>query len=150
MKILLAYDASPAAGAALEEITRRPWPQGTVVHVVSVLELPVAIEPPFEAGYSGPLLESILAERRKAARRHLDNAVEKLKAKTDLKVTQELREGGGVKRELLAAIEQWHPDLVMAGFQGKNALERLFPGSVCHALVNHAPCNVEVVKPPPA
>ena len=150
MKILLAYDASRAAGAALEQILDRPWPAGTKVHVVTVLDLPVAIEPPYEMGYSAPLFESILAEQRKASWRHLDSAMEKLKTRKDLTVTHELREGGGVKRELLKAIEQWQPDLVFAGFQGKNALERLFPGSVCHALVNHAPCSIEVVKLPRA
>ncbi len=37
---------------------------------------------------------------------------------------------------------------MVAGSHGAKGLTRLFLGSVCHALVTHAPCNVEVVKAP--
>src|SRR5262245_7068641 len=38
MRILIAYDGSPSADYAIDEVVRRPWPAGTEVRVVTVLE----------------------------------------------------------------------------------------------------------------
>jgi nucleotide-binding universal stress UspA family protein len=54
-----------------------------------------------------------------------------------------------VKRALLEAIREWEADLVIMGASGTTALGRMFLGSVCHALVTHAPCNIEIVRPAP-
>ena len=40
MKILLAVDGSPHSNEAVEEVARRPWPNGSYVHVVNVFQLP--------------------------------------------------------------------------------------------------------------
>src|SRR5215813_13432937 len=40
MKILLAVDGSEASLAAVEEAARTPWPDGSVVRIVSVAEIP--------------------------------------------------------------------------------------------------------------
>ena len=48
--------------------------------------------------------------------------------------------------EIIATAREWQADLVVAGSHGASGLARLVLGSVCHALVTHAPCNVEVVK----
>ena len=40
MKILLAVDGSEASLAAVEEVARTPWPEGSVVRIVSVAEVP--------------------------------------------------------------------------------------------------------------
>lgn len=89
-------------------------------------------------------LREALLER---TRRSLEDAQKSLASRPDLDVTSDLREGNA-RQSLLDAIEEWKPDLVMAGSTGKSGLKRLLMGSVCHALVMHAPCNVEVVKAP--
>lgn len=38
MKVLVAYDGSPASEAAIEEVLRRPWPSGTRVRLLTVIE----------------------------------------------------------------------------------------------------------------
>lgn len=38
MKILLAIDGSPCTELAVEEVARRPWPVGTAVRVLTVIE----------------------------------------------------------------------------------------------------------------
>src|SRR5262245_46572466 len=43
MKILLAVDGSEASIAAVEEAARTPWPEGSVVRIVSVAEVPFPI-----------------------------------------------------------------------------------------------------------
>ena len=45
MKILLAIDGSPCSDAAVEEVGRRPWPEGSAVKVLTSYELPVPPQP---------------------------------------------------------------------------------------------------------
>lgn len=144
MKILIAYDGSAAAAAALQEVRLRPWPARTQVRLVSVVDWPVALELPFPPGPEADIAGvcAVLTEKAKLS---LAKAEENLSSRADLDVTSELREGSP-KQSILDAIEAWKPDLVMAGSTGKSGLKRLLVGSVCHALVTHAPCNVEVVK----
>lgn len=145
MKILVAYDGSRYAEAALDEVLNRPWPAESEVRVVTAVEQPVFTLPQqdFE-GYS-PMTERIGASLREAAYRQIRAAVDKIEARGGLKASYEIRDGEA-KIAILEAIREWKPDLVLVGSHGKSALERLLLGSVSHALVSHAPCNVEIVK----
>ena len=147
MKILIAYDGSPWAEHAVDEVVRRPWPAGSEVRLVSVLEYPSPVPPEVGAELYGPVLEKIRLSQRQALEQALQQAVGKLRARTDLRADSELREGA-VNRGLLDAIKSFGADLVVAGSHGANALERFFLGSVSHALVTHSPCSVEIVKKP--
>jgi nucleotide-binding universal stress UspA family protein len=146
MRILVAYDGSPAADAAIEHVSQRPWPEGTLVRVVTVLETPMFY--PLANGIEvyPPLSEKVRQAMRENAYKSVQAAVERLKAKPGIQSSYELREGD-VKRALLEAIREWGADLVIVGSHGKGAIGRLFLGSVSHALVTHAPCNVEVIRP---
>lgn len=146
MKILIAFDGSPAAERAVQEVHHRPWPARTQVRLVTVVEWPVALELPFPGGPELGM-EKARAMMTDKARQGLEKAQKYLASRHDLDVTSEVREGSA-KRALLDALETWKPDLVVAGSTGKSGLERLLVGSVCHALVTHAPCSVEVVKAP--
>jgi len=48
MKILLAVDGSPCGDAAVEEVGRPPWPDGSSVKVLTAFELPT---PPTPEGW---------------------------------------------------------------------------------------------------
>jgi nucleotide-binding universal stress UspA family protein len=144
MKILVAYDGSPASEAALNEIIRRPWPEGTKVRLVTAVERPLPAPPPDGALY-GPLIERMRSSLREEAYHRIQAALERFKARPDLEMSFELREGNA-KPALLDAIREWGADLVITGSHGTSGLARLFLGSVSHALVTHAPCSVEVVK----
>jgi nucleotide-binding universal stress UspA family protein len=145
MKILVAYDASPHAQRAVDEVTRRPWPRDSHLRIVMVLEEPFALEPPYEVEGEGPLIERVRKARRRSAGQLLRKLGRELESKTKMKVSTDLREGSP-KKELLEAIEEWKPDLVMVGSHGRKGLSKLFMGSVSLALVTNAPCSVEVVK----
>jgi nucleotide-binding universal stress UspA family protein len=149
MRIIVAYDGSEGARRALEEVKGRPWPEGTEVRLVAVAEPSLPYLPMEGVAEYGPVLEGLHASVRERMRRSLIEAARSLKERSDLEVTWELREPG-VKRALLDAIKEWNADLVVVGSQGTTALGRLFLGSVCHALVTHAPCNVEIVRAPAA
>jgi nucleotide-binding universal stress UspA family protein len=149
MRILLAYDGSPSADAAVDEVLRRPWPASTEVRLVTVVERPFSIPPADGIEVYAPLYERMRASLREDAYRRIQAVLEKFKARPDLQATYELRDGS-VKGGLLDAIREWKAELVIAGSHGATGLARLVLGSVCHALVTHAPCNVEVVKIAPA
>jgi nucleotide-binding universal stress UspA family protein len=147
MRILIAYDGSPAADAAVQEALRRTWPAGSEVRIVTVVEWPVALEPPFPADYPGPAVEGVRAILTQKGKQTLARARDLFSSRSDLDVTTDLA-GGSPKLALLDTIDKWKPDLVMAGSTGKSGLKRFLLGSVCHALVTHAPCSVLVVKIP--
>ena len=146
MRVLVAYDGSPAADAAIDQIVARPWSEGTRVRVVTVVETQLFY--PLANGIEvyPPISEKIRAAMRENAYRGVQSAVAKLKAKPGIEPSYDLREGD-VKSALLEAIREWKADLVIVGSHGKGALGRFFLGSVSHTLVTHAPCNVEVVRP---
>jgi nucleotide-binding universal stress UspA family protein len=149
MRILVAFDGSPSADHAIDEIVKRPWPAGTEVRLVTVLEQSAPVPPEIGVELYGPVLEKIRVSQRQAMQEALDRAAAKFKGRPDLKVGVELRDGA-VNRSLLDAIKVFGADLVVAGSHGATALERFFLGSVSHALVTHAPCSVEIVKKPHA
>jgi nucleotide-binding universal stress UspA family protein len=144
MKILIAYDASPDSDLAIDEVVARPWPKGSQVRLVSVVEPPLGTPPPnFE--FYGPLIVGVENSLREDAYQRIQKAMTKFKGREDLEVSYELKEGSP-KSSLLEAIRDWTADLVVVGSQGRTRLERFFLGSVSHALVTHAPCSVEVVR----
>lgn len=149
MKILVAYDGSPSAEYAVDEVVRRPWPAGSEVLVVTVLEQSSPVPAEIGVELYGPVLEKIRSTQRDSLQAALERAVKKFAGRADLKVSGELRDGA-VNKSLLDAIKSWGADLVVAGSHGATALERIFLGSVGHALVTHAPCSVEIVKRPHA
>jgi nucleotide-binding universal stress UspA family protein len=149
MRILVAYDGSTPADYAVDEVVRRPWPVGSEVRLVTVLEQAAPVPPEIGVELYGPVLEKIRASQREAMQAALDGAAKKFAGRPDLKVQVELRDGS-VNKSLLEAIKAFGADLVVAGSHGATALERIFIGSVSHALVTHAPCSVEIVKRPHA
>lgn len=149
MKVLVAYDGSPWADAAVDEVARRPWPAGSEIRLVTVVEQPLTVASAAGVEVYAPLVERMHAALREEAYRRIQKAMEKVKSRGDLKSSFELRDGS-VKHALLAAVREWGADLIVAGSHGTSGLARVFLGSVCHTLVTHAPCNVEIIKTPAA
>jgi len=145
MKILVAYDGSPSADAAVDEVLRRPWPPETEVRLVTVVERPFAVPPTTGVEVFAPMVERIRASVREEAFHRIQGVLARFDDRPDLQAGYELREGS-TKHALLDVIREWEPDLVMAGSHGKSAVQRLLLGSVSLSLVAHAPCSVEIVK----
>jgi nucleotide-binding universal stress UspA family protein len=144
MRILIAYDGSPDAEMAVEDVVGRPWPKRSKVRLVTVLETPLATAPAnFE--FYGPMIVGVETSLREEAYRSLQKALAKFKPREDLETSFEIKEGHP-KSALLEAIQEWDADLAVVGSQGRTRMERLLLGSVSHALVTHAPCSVEVVR----
>lgn len=148
MKILLAIDGSPCSELAVTEVSRRPWPTGSEVRVISVVEIPnvLAVEP-----WAVPptYFEDVMKDVREVAQKPVEGAVTKLRAGEDktLKVTSEIIEGSP-KRAILDEAERWGADLIVVGSHGYGALNRFLLGSVSQAVALHAKCSVEIVRSP--
>jgi nucleotide-binding universal stress UspA family protein len=146
MKILLAVDGSTCSELAVDEVTRRPWPTGSEIKVISVMEIPVmpAIEP---YGVSPEYFVEIEDAARKSAQLVVDKALPKLEACADktLKVTGEVVQGAP-KQAILDRADAWGADLIVVGSHGRSAISRFLLGSVSSAVVAHAKCSVEIVR----
>ncbi len=146
MKILLAVDGSPHSEAAVREVAQRPWPAGSQLRIISVVELPFVPTPEAWA-----LPATYYAELEKAgqeqAQAALDKAVEQIRASQGgrLEITT-ARLNGQAKDMILDEAEQWGADLIMLGSHGYRGWQRFLLGSVSQAVAAHAKCSVEIVR----
>jgi len=148
MKILLAVDGSPCSDAAVEEVGRRPWPEGSSVKVLSTFELPT---PPTPEAWALPInyFNEMDVALRKQAQIIVERALEKLKSNLNKTITIDGQFLPGPPRTvILDEAENWGADLIVVGSHGYRAWERFLLGSVSQSVVSHAKCSVEVVRCP--
>ena len=153
MKILLAVDGSPCSDAAVKEVGRRPWPEGSSVKVLSAFELPMPVVPLTPGGWSLPIsyFEEIEVALRKQAQIIVDEALEKLKSTMNKTIAIDGQcVPGSPRTVILDEAETWGADLIVVGSHGYRAWERFLLGSVSQSVVSHAKCSVEVVRCPEA
>ena len=149
MKIVIGYDGSKTADAAVDEVLKRPWPPGSEVRIVTVVPVFRTAFAADGMAYYGPVWEKAVAAARENAHGRIKNILERFRAHPDLKASYEIRDETPTVA-LLDVIKRWGADLLVLGSQGTTAMGRLFVGSVCHAMVSHAPCAVEIIRPPHA
>ena len=144
MKILLAIDGSPCSDAAVEEVARRPWPDGSSVKVLTALETPL---PPTPETWAVPLnyFEELDAALRKQGENIVHRAIQKLKSNKTF-IADAVLVPGSPRPAILDEAESWGADLIVLGSHGYGALKRFLLGSVSQAVVSHAKCSVEVVR----
>ena len=149
MKILIPIDGSPCSDAAVAEVARRPWPEGSQIKVLFVIHSHLPFVP-------DPILVSAAA--------HYESLAHERKISGDVvdKATSTLREGNGShgleivgesaegapKELILDEAERWGADLAVLGSHGRGAVKRFLLGSVSHAVAQHAHCSVELVRCP--
>ena len=153
MKILLAVDGSPCSDAAVKEVGRRPWPEGSSVKVLSAFELPMPVVPLTPEGWSLPVsyFEELEVALRKQAQNIVVEALEKLKSTMNKTIAIDGQCVSGAPRTvILDEAETWGADLIVVGSHGYRAWERFLLGSVSQSVVSHAKCSVEVVRCPEA
>lgn len=148
MRILLAIDGSPCSDVAVQEVARRPWPEGSTVKVLTTFEMPV---PPTPEGWAIPanFYDEMDVALRKQARNIVDRAVQTLKSNKTFVADASLLPGPP-STVILEEAEAWRADLIVLGSHGYSAWKRFLLGSVSQAVVSHARCSVEVVRCPVA
>jgi len=133
MQILLAVDASPASRAAFDEVARRPWPAGSRVEVLTVVE---KLEP--------WALADVLQEINARAQQLVETGAEHLRLQglpADGRVA-----GGDPKTVILDHAAAIGADLIVVGAHGTSAVAEFLLGSVPKAVLRHAHCSVAIVR----
>ena len=150
MKILIAVDGSEDSRQAIEEISRRPRRPGTEAKIIHVVESAL------------PPLPDLMGVGAEAARREhdaaisgsqelLDDMAKKIRgtADDDLSLSTEVITAGykqSPQQVIVEEAERFDADIVMVGSRGTSGWKRVLLGSVSSAVVQHAPCSVEVVR----
>lgn len=143
MKILLAVDDSEYSNAAVREVAKRPWPRGTSVRVLTVVEPfpPIAIEPWYGGRESLVNIDKEMKKRAQDLLKKTAASLKKMRIKTQSVVLE-----GDARFVIVHEAEKWKADLIVMGSHGYTGIKRLLLGSVASSVVSHAPCSVEIVK----
>ena len=147
-KILLATDGSEFSERAARSIAERPWPKGTEIEVLSVVELVLGsaqalLEPPY---VDSDQLELQRQQGMQRAQNAVASAVEIL-SKAFPKVSESISVLlGGPKSVIIDEAEKWGADLIVVGSHGHRGIERFLLGSVSEGVALHAKCSVEVIR----
>lgn len=157
MKILIAYDGSDCAEAALDDLQRAGLPAEAEAQIVSVAE--VWLPPPPPSSYE--ILEraeevKVPADLKrvysrgcaatKAALALADRASDRVKANFPGWNVFTDASGGSPAWELVFRADEWKPDLVVVGSHGRTALGRFVLGSVSQRVLTEARCSVRIAR----
>jgi nucleotide-binding universal stress UspA family protein len=145
MKLLLPVDGSDSSKAAVQNVISRPWPAGTEVKVLHVVEPPTLL---MERQMTGPdpEFEMVWNALRGQAKELVGKTVEKVRA-AGLNASPELVEGDP-KSQIIDVAKDWKADLIVLGSHGRTGLGRFLMGSVSEGVVRHAHCSVEIIRTP--
>jgi nucleotide-binding universal stress UspA family protein len=159
MKILIAYDGSKSSDQALDDLQKAGLTESEVeTLVISVAE--VWMPPPSAQNGNGfnkedyPDYINELSEKRlKIAENSLHEAEtlsrharERILSKfPKWKVSAEATHGSPAW-EILARAEEFNPDLIVVGSQGRNAVGRILLGSISKKVLTEAKCSVRVAR----
>lgn len=157
MKVLVAYDGSAYADAALEDLRRAGLPRDAEALVVSVsdslLDPSSSIADIAGSALTARRVTPAIALAREQAARALEEAKEFAAIAGDRLRSYfpdwEVRaEGiaGTPSQELSQRADEWKPHLIVVGSQGRSAIGRFFLGSVSKKLATESRSSVRVVR----
>ena len=147
MKILIGYDGSKDADAALEDLENAGLPAKARALILTVTSPWVPV--------GGP--GGIVTRRDRAARRIAEDSLAQAQAMAE-KAAAGLRArfplwtiGGEALIDapaagLIAKAEAWKPDLIVLGCHGRTAIGRLLMGSVSSQVLHHAAADVRITR----
>jgi nucleotide-binding universal stress UspA family protein len=155
MKLLIGYDGSRSADAALDDLQKAGLPHDAEALIVSVAES--WMPPPTDENEPGEYLSEVSPEWIERHQKMLHSAVNEVEsfvrhAKERLQIKfpgwkiSSHRSYGSPARQILIKSEEFCPDLIVIGSQGKNAVSRLFLGSVSNKVLTEAKCSVRVAR----
>ena len=142
MRILLATDGSDYSAAAARSIAARPWPSGSELRIISVVEPIMPGADWWRAG--GAVVDRIREDNVKRSKEAVNIAGD-IVASTGLKTETAVLEGAPKKR-IVEEAKEWGAHIVVVGSHGRRGLTRYLLGSVSEAVAMHAQCSVEVIR----
>lgn len=157
MKILIGYDGSECADAALEDLTHAGLPANAEAKIISVAES--WLPPPPPSSYE-------ILEQADKAESPADLQRRSVKDCKEAKDALQLAERGRIRLEkifpgwkvsvdsscgsaaweMVSVADHWKPDLIVVGSHGRTALGRLVLGSVSQRVLTEARCSVRIAR----
>lgn len=155
MKVLIAYDGSQCAQAALEDLQRAGLPGVAEVVVLSVADTlmpppedktPLAVEqPPAGVQQAQAEAQELLAGAHTLAQQGCTRLQELFPR---WHIHPEAR-ADNPAWAVIKYTDTWQPDLVVAGSRGRSTLSRLLLGSVSHKILTEVRCSVRIARGQP-
>ena len=145
MKILLAVDGSPHSEAAIVDVARGSWPDGTAIEILSVIpaRARLAVGPAF---VMAAVYVDQIEERRRYHTMLVNAARDRIEGEAwGVQVTTKILEGNP-RDVILDEAREWGADLIIVGAGGYGIGRHMILGSVAGAVVANAPCSVQVVR----
>lgn len=136
MRVLLAIDSSAGAEAAIKEVALRPWPAGSIVCVLNIIDSGDYLKMPTLVTVASEAAESLV---KSAAGLIASSGVETATAVVE----------GNSRTGIPDYAEEWRADLVVIGSHGHAALTRFLLGSVAQAVLRGVQCSVGIVRARP-
>lgn len=133
MKILLALDLSAGSQIAVDEVAMRPWPVGTIVHVVAVTDTE-------KLPFAPDVVDEIMARTQAA----VNAAVERLKG-AGLNAAPRVV-SGDPRTLLIEQAQETGADLIVLGAHSSSGVAGFLLGSVSKTVLRMAHCSVEVAR----
>ena len=154
MKILIGYDGSECADAAIGDLRKAGLPEIAEAQVLTVAEVWLPPPDPSEiAEDSAKGVDSILAPMYAKARRAVQEA-ERLANRGQTRVSAlfpkwtvtSTASSGSPAWELVFTADRWQPDLIVVGSQGMSAIGRFVLGSVSQVVLNESQSSVRIAR----
>jgi len=156
-KILIGYDGSECADAALDDLMRAGLSSNAEVQILSIAEIWLPPPPPssFEIVAQANKAKSPADLQRKFAKGCIaakaalalaERARDQVRANFPQWKVSAYSSCGSPARELIARAEKWKPDLIVLGSHGRTALGRFVLGSVSQRVLTEACCSVRIAR----
>jgi nucleotide-binding universal stress UspA family protein len=145
LRIVLGFDGSNDSRGALRSLAKRSYPEGTKVHVLSVMDLRMVTALGFLSGFAEEMIDITRDDDQEIVQKLVDSAVKELRA-NGFDASGSVQEGDP-KKMIVKHAEEWQADLIVVGAHGTTRTERFLMGSVSSAITSRAHCSVEVIRP---
>jgi len=138
LKVAVAFDDSPAANAALDDLLNFQWGSNTEISVVAVAGYSPVFNPDF-----GINTETLQQEAKNA----VGAAAQRLLENVD-RVDEHVIAHDHIAEGLVRFAEDTASDILMIGDTGRSRLARVILGSVSRYVLRHAACGVWISRHP--
>lgn len=157
MRILIGYDGSASADAALSDLRRAGLPREAEALVISVEDV-FMLPPPSSYEVVGQALTSrrvtsgimqaqaLTAQALKEAKESAAKASDRVRSYFPDWVVRAETPAGTPSWELIKRADEWKADLIVVGSHGRSALGRLILGSVSKKVVTDSHHSVRVAR----
>lgn len=157
MKILIGYDGSDCAEAALDDLRRAGLPSAAEAVVLSVTEVSLPPPPPSSLEIIEQAREVHVpadmtrvyakgSPAMQAAQALSERAVARLQINFPGWEISAAASVGSPARELVRTADEWKPDLIVVGSHGRSAFGRFLLGSASQGVLTYAHCSVRVAR----